>query len=196
MNKWSSTTAMTDLELVERCRKGEADAYGTLYDRYLPKIYAYLYHRTHHRETAEDLTSDVFLRALAKLGGFNASAGTFGAWLYRIAHNRLVDHYRAFRSTTDIEDVWDALRADVDIPRDADAKAALAQVEAAVRALPAAQREVVLLRVWDGLSHAEIAAMLGKNESAVKTAYSRGVASLKAVLGPSALLFILLAKQL
>jgi RNA polymerase sigma-70 factor (ECF subfamily) len=106
-----------------------------------------------------------------------------------------VDHYRAFRPTADIEDVWDALRANVDIPRDADAKARLAEVEAAVRALPAAQREVVLLRVWDGLSHAEIAAVLGKNESAVKTAYSRGLASVRAALGPAALLLILLSKQ-
>jgi len=189
-------TPMQDRALVEACRQGDHDAFAKLYDLYIEKIYAYLYYRTHHRETAEDLASDVFMKAFAKIAAFDPGAGSFSSWIYRIAHNRLVDHYRGFKQVDDIEDVWDALRSDVDVNRDAETSERLQLVQKHVQALPVAQREVILLRAWDGLTYAEIAEVLGKNESACKMAFSRGLSTLKKNLGPLALFFLFLTKPL
>lgn len=183
---------MQERAIIDACRQGDNAAFGRLYDAYVEKIYAYLYYRTHHRETAEDLTADVFTKAFAKIASFDPEGGSFSAWIYRIAHNRLVDHYRAFRPTDDIEDVWDALRSDVDVNRDTETSERLALVQKAVQSLPAAQREVVLMRAWDGLTYAEIAEALGKNESACKMAFSRGLATLKEQVGPLAFLLFLM----
>lgn len=183
---------MQERDLIKACHNGDQSAFGELYDAYIDKIYAYLFYRTHHRETAEDLTSDVFTKAWAKINSFDPEGGSFSAWLYRIAHNRLIDHYRAFRPTDNIEDVWDALRSDIDVNRDAETAERLRTVEKAVRSLPASQRDVILLRAWDGLSYAEIAEVLGKNESACKMAFSRGLSTLKDTIGPLAMFLFLL----
>ncbi|MEY4722503.1 MAG: hypothetical protein RLZZ324_16 [Candidatus Parcubacteria bacterium] len=187
-------TPQEELAAVTAAQAGDAESFGRLYDAYARRIHDYLYYRTHHRETAEDLASRAFLKALEKLGSFDAGKGSFGAWLYRIAHNTLVDHYRADRPNADIEDVWDALHDHkTDLPRDTDARARLTKVEQHLAALPKAQREVVVLRVWDGLSYAEIAAITGKTEAASKMAFSRATAILKAAM-PLALLLIIAAR--
>lgn len=168
-----------DSKLVQRFQNGDADAFGLLYDAYAKKIYDFIYYRTHHRETAEDLVSDVFMKALAAIKNFDADKGTFSAWLYRIARNRVIDHYRTAKSVEDIEDVWDALASGEDVARDADTRERLAKAEKLVAKLPPAQRDVVIMRAWDQLSYAEIAEILGKSEAACKMSFSRAVASLR-----------------
>lgn len=184
--------ATNDVQLIESCQRGDADAFGRLYDAYARKIYDFVYYRTHHRETAEDLTSDVFLKAFAKIGGFDAGKGTFSAWLYRIARNRVIDHYRTAKPADDIEDVWDLLRSGDDVARDAETRERLREVETHLAALPAAQRDVVIMRAWDGLSYAEIAETLGKSEAACKMSFSRAVATLRKNAPLAALLLILI----
>lgn len=166
--------------------------FGRLYEANVRKIYDYLYYRTHHRETAEDLTSLAFTKAFEHLDDVKDGAA-FMPWIYRIARNSLIDHWRKVRPTTDIEDVWDILKAGGDIIRDIDARDRLAQVEKLISTLPAAQREIVLLRVWDGFSHAEIASMTGKKEGAVKVAYSRAISELRKK-SPLALALLMLLK--
>ncbi|MEY4745052.1 MAG: hypothetical protein RL272_997 [Candidatus Parcubacteria bacterium] len=182
---------MDEEQLIGACQRGESDAFGRLYDAYVRRIYDFVYYRTHHKETAEDLTSDVFLKAFAKMDGFDAGKGTFAAWLYRIARNRVIDHYRASKRVDDIEDVWDLLRSGNDVARDADARERLRETEAHMAALPAAQRDIVIMRAWDGLSYAEIAEITGKSESACKMSFSRAVAALRKRLPLAALLIIL-----
>jgi RNA polymerase sigma-70 factor (ECF subfamily) len=187
-------TPEKESQAIKDAQAGNAAAFGLLYDAYASRIHDYLYYRTHHREVAEDLTSKVFLKALTAFATYDAAKGPLQAWLYRIAKNALTDHWRAARPDADIEDVWDALRdTKTDLPRDADARARLAQVEAHLAALPAAQREAVTLRVWDGLSYAEMAAVTGRSEDACKMAFSRGSAALRKAM-PLALLLLLLAR--
>src|SRR6187551_1966100 len=126
-------------------------AFEAQYDAYVRKIYKYVYYRTQHRETAEDLTSLVFLKALDKLAGFDESRGTFSAWIYGIARNALTDHYRAARDTIDIDDVWD-LKSDEDVLRDVEARERVGKRQPFIKALPKEQRELLILRLWDGLS--------------------------------------------
>ncbi len=169
-------------ELIRRAGNGEAEAFAQLYDVYLPKIYGYVYYRVQHKETAEDLVSLIFIKAYEELTGYVSARGTFSAWLYRIAHNVVIDHYRARQTSTPLEDVWDALADGTDIPRDLDVQAKLQDVEKIVSALPSAQRELLLLRVWDGYSYAEIAELTGKSEAACKMGVSRALSTLRASL--------------
>lgn len=173
----------------------DSKAFGGLYDAHVKQVYRYLYYRTHHRETAEDLTSQAFLKALDRLSTFDASKGTFLAWIYRIAHNVLIDHYRAARETVDIDDVWDLQSTD-DVLRDAETNERVEKLRPYLQALPKDQRELILLRLWDGLSHAEIAEILGKSEAAVKMSYSRAIAKLRKDVPASLFLLIIIAYKL
>lgn len=165
-------------------------AFEAQYDAYVRKIYKYVYYRTQHRETAEDLTSQVFLKAFDKLAGFDESRGTFSAWIYGIARNALTDHYRASRDTVDIDDVWD-LHSDEDIVRDVEARERVEKLRPYLQALPKDQRELIILRLWDGLSYAEIAEVTGRSEAACKMAFSRTVARLRKDV-PAAILLLML----
>jgi len=165
-------------------------AFEAQYDAHVRKIYKYVYYRTQHRETAEDLTSQIFLKAFDKLGGFDESRGTFSAWIYGIARNALTDHYRASRDEIDIDDVWD-LRSDADVVRDAEARERVEKLRPYLQALPKDQRELLFLRRWDGLSYKEIAALTGRSEDACKMAFSRTIARLRKDV-PASLIMLLL----
>lgn len=167
----------------------DTQRFASLYDAHVRDIYKYLYYRTQHRETAEDLTSQVFLKALDKFAAYDEARGAFIAWLYRIARNTLIDHYRSSRETLDIEDVWD-LQSDSDVARDAEARERIDKLRPYLSALPREQRELLLLRLWDGLSYAEISEILGKSEDACKMAYSRVVARLRKEVPASILLLL------
>lgn len=164
--------------IIAQAVSGDAAAFGQIYDRYVKRIYAFIYTKTWHRETAEDLTSHTFLKACEAIRRFDQSRGTLQAWLYQIARNTVTDHYRAARPTADISDAWD-LADETDIPRDIEIKLQLERVQQGLQHLTSEQREIVLLRVWQDLSHAEIAAIIGKKPDAVKVAYSRAVSQLR-----------------
>ena len=175
-----SGTAMdeTEIQHIQRCQEGNTEEFGPLYDRYIRKIYDFIYFKTMHRETAEDLTSQTFMKALQNIQSFREGAGTFSAWLYRIARNTVIDHYRTRKETRSLEDAWD-LGADDETPRDIDTRDRLAAVQASIQQFPAQQREVIMLRVWSELSFKEIAAIVGKSEASCKMAFSRSLAKLR-----------------
>ncbi len=172
----------------------DTQKFASLYDAHVRDIYKYLYYRTQHRETAEDLTSQVFLKALDKFDSYDETRGAFIAWAYRIARNVLIDHYRSTRPALDIEDVWD-LQSDADVVRDAEARERIEKLRPYLTALPKEQRELLLLRLWDGLSYAEISEIVGKSEDACKMSYSRIIAKLRKDV-PASILLLLLFMQL
>lgn len=169
----------------------DSKAFAREYDAHARRIYAFLYYRTLHRETAEDLTAQVFLKALERLESFNPSKGTFTAWIYAIARNALTDHFRARRDTVDIDDVWD-LQNDDDVEADAERRLLFENVRPHLQALEPHQRELLLLRLWDGLSYAEIAEITGRTEAASKMAFSRAIAKLRKNVPALALLLLLI----
>ena len=91
--------------LVERCQRGDLEAFDPLYRHYVKPIYGYVLRRTLQRELAEDITSQTFMKALERLRQYSPSKGPFAAWLYGIAKNAITDHFRSHRPHTDIEDV-------------------------------------------------------------------------------------------
>mgnify|MGYP001767024246 CR=1 FL=1 len=181
--------------LALRSRGGDREAFGRLYDIYSKRIYSYIYYRTLRRETAEDLTAAVFLKALEGLGGYDPGPGGFASWIYGIARNAICDHYRRESRLESLDargaGLWD-LADGADIALDAENRDLWDRVAPILAGMPAEQREILVMRIWDGLPHAEIARILGKSEGACKMAYSRALASLRAAATLSLLVAFLM----
>ncbi len=164
--------------------------FDALYTANVDSIYRYLYRRTLDRMTAEDLTSTTFLKAFEKFDRFDPSKGTFGGWAMAIAKNVLNDHFRALRPQENIDDIWD-LSSDDDVAGRLENREAHAELRDALSTLPKDKREIVLLRVWEDLSYADIAALTGKTEGNAKVIFSRAMKDLRGILPLSSLLLIL-----
>lgn len=163
-------------ELIERA-KTDPDAFGELYEKYIERIYNYVYFRVGSVHDAEDLTARVFLKALNNLNRYRFVGLPFSAWLYRIAHNLIANHHRdqSRRREIPIEDM-----AVVNIPARLpaiDASMGRAQEAEAlwkmINDLSPQKRELILLKFVEKLSNSEIAAVLNKSESAIKSLYHR-----------------------
>lgn len=163
---------INESQIVERCQRGEYELFGELYAQYIKPIYNFIYFRTHHTETAEDLTSLVFTKALENIRKYDATKGKFSTWLYQIARNSIIDHYRAGKSTEDIENAFD-IASSVNIEKDVDIAVQMEKVQQYLSVLPKQQRDIVIMRVWDGLSHKEIAEILNITEANSKMIFSR-----------------------
>ncbi|MCF7812439.1 sigma-70 family RNA polymerase sigma factor [Candidatus Gracilibacteria bacterium] len=164
--------------LILDCQHGNRESFAPLYDMYAQKIYGFLFHKTLHRETAEDLTSETFLKALEKIETYNAQKASFSTWLFQIARNTVIDYFRTSRHTDDIDDIWD-IDSGEDVLEKVDAKIAYKKIQHHLSVLSADQREILTMRFWQDMSYAEIAQALGKTESSVKMAACRGVKKLK-----------------
>ncbi|MCC6934078.1 MAG: sigma-70 family RNA polymerase sigma factor [Candidatus Yanofskybacteria bacterium] len=172
---------LSELELIRAAQSGDAGAFGRLYERYADPVYVFIYYKTHHRETAEDLTSRVFLKALEHVDSLTPAEQAFRPWIYTIARNTVIDHYRTRRDHADISDAWD-LAGDDDIPRDAELRMRLATVQEYLKQLDPVQRDIVLLRVWQDLPYDQIAAIVGKTPENCKVIFSRVVRRMRADL--------------
>ena len=180
----SDTDSRRMMDLVERAQSGEADAFGRLYDQYSDTVYRYIYYRVGGKATAEDLTSETFLRALRRIGTFTWQGRDFGAWLVTIARNLVADHFKSSRfrlevTTGEMLDANEVERSPEDSVLESLSNAALLE---AVRRLNPQQQECVTLRFLQGLSVAETARVMGKNEGAIKTLQYRAVRTLARLL--------------
>jgi RNA polymerase sigma-70 factor (ECF subfamily) len=184
-----------DAIYAKRCQSGETEAFGVLYDKYLDPIYRFIFYKTFSKEVAEDLTSDVFHKALEKIASFDASRGDFSTWLYRIARNRVIDYYRTKKTTEPIDDAFD-MGVDERTPETLDAIRSLGQVTAYLETLDAKQREIIMLRVWEERSYREIAAIVGGTEDSVKMAFSRSIKAVREQCGPITASVLALASAL
>lgn len=164
-------------EVIRKCQAGDWSEFGQLYNLYVKKIYGFIYIKTMHREIAEDLTSATFLKAVEKIGSFDADTN-FSAWLYAIARNGVIDHYRTQKQNLDIDDFWDLDSGD-DFAESFANLETLQKVKSYLKTLSAEQRELVLMRVWGSMSFKEIAAATGKSEGSLKMAISRILKEMK-----------------
>ena len=177
-------------QIIQNCQTGQRQDFGWLYDKYIKKIYNFIYYKTHHRETAEDLTSQTFFKALRAIDNFDLKKGSFSAWLYRIARNTVTDFYRTQKADLNIDDVWD-LASDQDTARDAEIQISLAKVKKYLSRLPVEQRDIVMLRVWEGLDYQTISEIVGKSEASCKMTFSRTVSKMRQELVAAMLLLLL-----
>ena len=175
---------ISDAELVKRAQDGEASAAGELYDRHQPAIYRYIRLRVGQRELAEDLTGETFVRLVAALPDYEQGETPLRAWLYRVAHNLIVDHYRRQngRETVPlflVEGESERMnRTDTLV----DKRLTIARLKEGLEEIDPVQREVVVLRFIMGLPLKEVAHTLDKSVAAVKSLQHRGLAALRVVL--------------
>ena len=176
----------TVMEIVTRAQGGDADAFGELYDRYVDVVYRYVYYRVSNVTLAEDLTSETFIRALRRITSYTWQGRDFGAWLVTIARNLIADHFKSGRYRLELA-TSDLVEAGADKSEDGPENEVLSAItnEAlleAVKALGPEQQECISLRFLQGMSVAETAAIMGKNEGAIKALQYRAVKSLSRLL--------------
>lgn len=181
----SEPRTVGDPEVIEQVRlaqEGSAHAFALLYDHYVDQIFGYVYHRVGHRQTAEDLVGDVFLRALRRISTFTWQGVDFGAWLMVIARNRVNDHFKSarFRLESTVDQIFDSpTTSRSDDPENSALTSDLGRtVRAALAQLKGEQAEVLYLRFVQHLNVAETGAVMGKTEGAVKALQYRALKSL------------------
>jgi RNA polymerase sigma factor (sigma-70 family) len=166
-------------QLVLQAQAGNAEAFGQLYDAYMERIYRFIYFRVEDQQTAEDITSQVFLRAWNNLDRFRLGRTPYLAWLYTIAHNAVIDHYRTRKVTTALEDVRLSQPdyAEV-VENEIDIEVEMKSIKSAMQTLTGDQQQVLMLKFIEGMSNDEIARHLGKREGAVRALQMRGLRAL------------------
>jgi len=172
------------LALVERAQDGDGDAFGRLYDTYVDTVYRYIYYRVSSKALAEDLTQETFLRALRRISTFTWQGRDFGAWLVTIARNLVADHFKSSRHRLEVP-TGEMLDSDEHEPSPEDSVLAYLSNRAlldAVKQLNSQQQECVTLRFLHGLSVAETAQIMGKNDGAIKTLQYRAIRTLARLL--------------
>lgn len=165
--------------LIRRAQRGDADAFADLYRVHVQVIYRYIALRVSDRQLAEDLTGDVFTRALEGLAAYRDQGKPFIAWLYSIAWARVVDHYRRSGrrpGDSDLDDLPIPVEAGLDegVAR----RQAAAALRAAIAGLTDEQQQVVILRFVEGYRVDEVAAVMGKQPNAIKALQFRALRAL------------------
>lgn len=170
--------------MVKRAASQDPEAIAKLYDMYAPKIQNFIYHRTSDPLVTEDLTGQVFLRMLEAMRGGKGWRTSFSGWLYRIAHNLIIDYYRkrGQATFTDIDDSPNIHTRTADPYQTAAARLENDRLLRAINQLTEEQAQVVTLRFLEGYSIAEVAVILNKTEGAIKALQFRGMASLRRIL--------------
>jgi len=163
--------------LVRQAQEGDAEAFGRLYDHYVTMVYRYVYHRVGDRATAEDVTSETFVRALRRIDSLSFQGRDVGAWLVTIARNIVLDHVKSSRYRLEVAtaDMRDADRATDGLEDAVVAHLTNRELLACVQQLGSEQQECIVLRFIHGLSVSETAAIMGKKDGAIKALQHRAV---------------------
>jgi RNA polymerase sigma-70 factor (ECF subfamily) len=169
-----------DRELIARAAKGDREAFGAIYERYVFKVFRHVYYLTSDPHTAEDLTGQTFLNALEAIHRYEVRGAPFLAWLLRIAYNLTVNHKKVRNNgTTPLPDTVE-IPGTLSSPEETcEAKADGERVWEGVRTLRGDQRQVIVMRFVDGLSYPDIARVLGKSIGAVRVIQYRALSALR-----------------
>lgn len=181
-----TTFPMLDGEknIVNDAVRGKSSAFGVLYDHYQPMIYRFVLVKVGRREDAEDITHQVFVSAWQNIRGYKHQGHPFSSWLYQIARNQVVDHYRAAKHETSLEKMdpeYFVLPATAHF--DLSVKLQIEEVRAAIAKLKPEYQDIVILRFIEDLPLKEVAEAIDKTEGAVKLAQHRAIKELRKLLG-------------
>jgi len=165
------------LRLVERAAGGDFEAFGNLYSIYLDRIYRYVFYQVRDKMIAEDITEEVFVKAWKAIGSCKGKEQTFSSWLYRIAHNQVIDNLRSKRGqlSLEMETVDEVSGPEVEVEAELERQELLGLIAC----LPQNQRQVIILKFIEGLDNREIAQVMGKSQGAVRVLQMRALARLR-----------------
>ena len=167
--------------LLVAAKDGQPEALAEIYELYFKKIYRFIFYRVSHKEVAEDIAEEVFIKAFSRISSIRANA-TFEGWLYRIAKNLVIDYYRQKNPTVALEEVENTLVYQsnvIDAINLSEQQKILLQI---LKELGAEQQVVIKLKFLEGLENAEIAELLDKNEGAIRVIQHRAIAKLRELI--------------
>jgi len=176
----SSLQKADDTKLIAGAAKGDREAFGALYERYVFKVFRHVYYLTSDLHTAEDLTAQTFLNALEAIHRYEMRGVPFLAWLLRIAYNLTVNHKKDRKNgsaplpeAVEVQGILYSPEASCEAKVDGE------RVWDGVRTLRGDQRQVIVMRFVDGLSYSDIAKVLGKSIGAVRVIQYRALSALR-----------------
>lgn len=165
---------------VEQSKQGDSQAFGKVYDELVKPVYRYIYYRV-DKEVAEDLTEETFFRAWKNLKKYKKGKHPFSSWVFRIAHNLVVDYYRKNKNTVEMID--ETIEDEQKTPaQKTDLKLTQVRLHQMIKRLPGNYQQVIILKYINELENTEIAAAMGKTEGAVRTLQSRALEKLRGLL--------------
>ena len=183
--RWPTPDRTQERELVARAQAGDGDAFARLYEQTFERIYRYILFRVNDEFIAEDLTAEVFLRVWTHLPRYRPEHSTILVWIYTIAHNAVIDHYRTQRPTQPLDEAQ-AIAANEPSPHEQSELQFEGQaIRQAMKGLTPDQREVLMLRFLDGFETDEIASKMKKTPGAVRALQMRGLQMLARTLRDS-----------
>jgi len=176
----ATVTREEEADLVTRA-KLDSTAFGPLYELNVQKIYNYIYYRTGNHHDAEDLTAQVFFKALENIGRYQERGAPFSAWLYRIAHNVVANWHRDKRwsTTVALDDVAGRLVHESDPHQATERSEAQGKLLRAIQQLPSNRQHLLILKFVERFTNQQIGREMGRSEGAVKSLYHRTLLSLR-----------------
>lgn len=170
----------------EAAQQGDNHSFGKLYDYHFDAIFRFIYYRTNHQETAEDLTEEVFLKAFKSLSSLKGGSETLRGWLYSIARNTVIDHYRKTKETVNLEALEQLPSYEDSVVEQLEASGDTIALLQTLKKLSPDQQSILKLRFFEDLSISEIAALLHKSEGNIRIIQHRGLQQLKKLLADTA----------
>ncbi len=163
------------------------EEFNKYYEEHMPQVYGYVYMRTNRNKAlAEDIVSDIFLKAIEKFEQYNGEKGAFKSWIFQITKNYLIDYFRSNKnkSSSSIDDLANELRDPNDTKQAAQEEIEKEIIKEAIETLPDNKKELILLRYFSGYSYEEIAEITKDNENNIRVVIHRTLQDLKRKLEP------------
>lgn len=171
--------------LIRQAINGDAEAFGKLYFRHVERVYRHIFYWVHNVDDAKDLTQQVFVKAWKAIGKYKITASPFSAWLITISHNFVIDFHRTRKHKQvfiESDTIADESPSVISLEEMAEAQFLQKTLRDAILNLPNEQQQVIQLRFIENFKHAEIAALLGKSEGAVRVIQYRALMKLRKIL--------------
>ncbi len=178
----SNSRIPDEVRLVHQAKSGDPDSFARLYDACVERVYRYVYFRMSDDQTAEDITSQVFLKAWENLSRYQSDGKPFLAWLYTIARNQVIDHYRTRKESIPLDEIPSLPANDRAVDEQVETQFDLQAMRDALQFMTEEQQQVLILKFIVEMTTAEIAQAMGKNEGAVRALQMRALQTLSKYL--------------
>jgi RNA polymerase sigma-70 factor (ECF subfamily) len=170
----------TEKSVIQQAKQGSEQAFGQLYELYFDKIFKFIYYRVSHKEAAEDLTEEVFIKAWTNIK--TVKEESFNGWLYQIAKNKVIDYYRQKKVTVDLEDIQNVLESDEDLNEDANTVIEKKVFMKVLKQLTPEQQIIIKLKFIEDMDNAEISELISKSEGSIRVVQHRAILKLQELI--------------
>ncbi len=168
---------MDEKSLILQAKQGDEQAFGQLYELYFERIFKFIYFRVNHKETAEDLSEEVFIKAWEKIA--DVKEVSFGGWLYQIAKNKVIDYYRQKKQVVDLEDVQNFLESDERLSESTNTVIERRLFMVLLKELTPEQQIIIKLKFIEDMDNSEIAELISKSEGSIRVIQHRAIQKLQ-----------------